>query len=179
LIPLATTMYIVYWVFNALDNLMKPEIQKILGFYIPGMSLIALAVLVFLLGLFGRLAVGRKLIEFIESKLMKIPVLRTVYSATKEASKAILVSETEKIKGVVLVEYPRKGLYALGFTTGGIIPDACVKTNKKLVNVFIPTSPNPTSGLVVLVPEDELIYLDMNVEDALRVVISGGFTKLG
>ncbi len=178
LIPLATTLYIVYWTFTTLDNLMRPEISKVLGFYIPGLSLLTLLTFVFALGVFGRLTVGKKLIDFVESKLMKIPVLRTVYSATKEASKAILVSETEKIKGVVLVEYPRKGVYAIGFTTGGTIPSACKKTGKKLLNVFIPTSPNPTSGLVVLVPEDELIYLDMSVEDALRVVISGGFTKM-
>ncbi len=178
LIPLATTFYIVYWTFTTLDNLMRPEISKVLGFYIPGLSLLTLLTFVFALGVFGRLTVGKKLIDFVESKLMKIPVLRTVYSATKEASKAILVSETEKIKGVVLVEYPRKGVYAIGFTTGGTIPSACKKTGKKLLNVFIPTSPNPTSGLVVLVPEDELIYLDMSVEDALRVVISGGFTKM-
>jgi len=178
LIPLATTLYIVYWTFTTLDNLMRPEISKVLGFYIPGLSLLTLLTFVFVLGVFGRLAVGKKLIDFVESKLMKVPVLRTVYSATKEASKAILISETEKIKGVVLVEYPRKGVYAIGFTTGGTIPSACKKTGKKLLNVFIPTSPNPTSGLVVLVPEDELIYLDMSVEDALRVVISGGFTKM-
>ena len=178
LIPLATTAYIVYWTFTTLDNFLRPEVSKFFGFYIPGMSILTLTAVIFLLGVFGRMAVGRKLIEFVESKLMKIPVLRTVYSATKEASKAILVSETERIKGVVLVEYPRKGVYAIGFTTGGEIPNACEKTGKRLLNVFIPTSPNPTSGLVVLVPEEEVIYLDMSVEDALRVVISGGFTRV-
>ncbi len=178
LIPLVTTAYIVYWTFTTLDNFLRPEVSKVFGFYVPGMSLLTLAALIFLLGVFGRLTIGKRLIEFVESKLMKIPVLRTVYSATKEASKAILVSETERIKGVVLVEYPRKGLYAIGFTTGGEIPNACEKTGKRLLNVFIPTSPNPTSGLVVLVPEDEVIYLDMSIEDALRVVISGGFTKV-
>ncbi len=178
LIPLATTTYIVYWTFTTLDNFMRPELSKLFGFYVPGMSLIALLSVIFLLGVFGRLTVGKRLIDFVESKLMKIPVVRTIYSATKEASKAILVSETEKIKGVVLVEYPRKGLYAIGFTTGGEIPAACKKTGKRLLNVFIPTSPNPTSGLVVLVPEDEVIYLNMSVEDALRIVISGGFTRV-
>ncbi len=178
LIPLATTAYIVYWTFTTLDNFLRPEISRIFGFYIPGMSLLTLAAMIFLLGVFGRMTVGKKLIDFVESKLMKVPVLRTVYSATKEASKAILVSEAERIKGVVLVEYPRKGVYAIGFTTGGEIPNASEKTGKRLLNVFIPTSPNPTSGLVVLVPEEEVIYLDMSVEDALRVVISGGFTKV-
>ncbi len=178
LIPLATTAYIVYWTFTTLDNFLRPEISRFLGFYIPGMSVLTLAAMIFLLGIFGRLTIGKKLIEFVENKLMKIPVLRTVYSATKEASKAILVSETEKIKGVVLVEYPRKGVYAIGFTTGGEIPDASKKTGKKLLNIFIPTSPNPTSGLVILVPEEEVIYLDMSVEDALRVIISGGFTRV-
>jgi uncharacterized membrane protein len=109
--------------------------------------------------------------------MKRIPIVRTIYTATKEASKAILVSETERIKGVVLVEYPRKGIYAIGFTTGAKIEDSNKKTGKKMINVFIPTSPNPTSGYVILVPEEDLIYLDISVEDALKVIISGGFTK--
>ncbi|AEA46206.1 DUF502 domain-containing protein [Archaeoglobus veneficus] len=177
LIPLLATVYVVYWTFTFVDNLLKPALLKIIGFYFPGLSWIALVALIFALGALGRFAIGNKVIEATENFLRKIPVVRTIYSAAKEASKAILVSETERIKGVVLVEYPRKGIYAIGFTTGTRMDEAIEKTGKKLVNVFIPTSPNPTSGLVVLVPEEELIYLDMSVEDALRVVISGGFTK--
>jgi uncharacterized membrane protein len=176
-IPISATLYIVYWTFSYIDNLLKPFLQKAIGFYFPGLSWIFLLALIFALGFFGRFAVGNKLIEMVERFMRRIPIVRTIYAATKEASKAILVSETEKIKGVVLIEYPRKGIYAIGFTTGAEINEAKLKTGKNLINIFIPTSPNPTSGLVLLVPEEELTYLDLTVEEALKVIISGGFTK--
>lgn len=176
-IPISATIFITYWTFTYIDNLIKPIVVRAIGFYFPGLSWIFLIGIIFILGIIGRFTIGNRVVNSIENLMRKIPVVRTIYTATKEASKAILVSETERIKGVVLVEYPRKGIYAIGFTTGAEIKEANEKTGKKTVNVFIPTSPNPTSGYVVLVPEEELIYLDISVEDALKVIISGGFTK--
>ena len=177
LIPISATIFVIYWMFTTIDESLRPFLCKMVGFYFPGLSWLFLIALIFLVGILGKFAIGNKLIEAIENLMQKIPIVRTIYSAVKEASKAILVSETEKIKGVVLVEYPRKGIYAIGFTTGARIEETEQKIGKKFVNVFIPTSPNPTSGLVVLVPEEELIYLDISVEEALKVIISGGFTK--
>ncbi len=177
LIPISATIFVIYWMFATIDDLLKPFLHKVIGFHFPGLSWIFLIILIFLVGALGRFAIGNKLIEAVENFMRRIPIVRTIYSAVKEASKAILISETEKIKGVVLVEYPRKGVYAIGFTTGARIEEAEQKIGKKFVNVFIPTSPNPTSGLVILVPEEELIYLDISVEEALKVIISGGFTK--
>jgi len=177
LIPLLATLYIIYWTFTFVDNLLKPFLLKFVGFYFPGLSWLILILLIFLVGLLGRFTIGNRVISATENFMRKIPVVRTIYSAAKEASRAIFVSETEKIKGVVLVEYPRKGIYAIGFTTGAEVREASEKIGKKLVNVFVPTAPNPTSGFVLLVPEDELIYLDMKVEDALKVIISGGFSR--
>lgn len=176
-IPISATIFITYWTFTYIDNLIKPIVVRATGFYFPGLSWIFLIGIILILGIIGRFTIGNRVVNSIENLMRKIPVVRTIYTATKEASKAILVSETERIKGVVLVEYPRKGIYAIGFTTGAEIKEANEKTGKKTVNVFIPTSPNPTSGYVVLVPEEELIYLDISVEDALKVIISGGFTK--
>ena len=176
-IPISATIFITYWTFTYIDNLIKPIVVRATGFYFPGLSWIFLIGIIFILGIIGRFTIGNRVVNSIENLMRKIPVVRTIYTATKEASKAILVSETERIKGVVLVEYPRKGIYAIGFTTGAEIKEANEKTGKKTVNVFIPTSPNPTSGYVVLVPEEELIYLDISVEDALKVIIPGGFTK--
>jgi uncharacterized membrane protein len=176
-IPISATIFIIYWTFNYIDNLIKPFLIKAIGFYFPGLSWLFLISIIFILGLIGKFTIGNRVVVSVENLMKRIPIVRTIYTATKEASKAILVSETERIKGVVLVEYPRKGIYAIGFTTGAKIEDSNKKTGKKMINVFIPTSPNPTSGYVILVPEEDLIYLDISVEDALKVIISGGFTK--
>jgi len=176
-IPISATIFIIYWTFTYIDNLVKPLVLKSLGFYYPGMSWLFLISLILVLGVIGRFAIGNKLVDSVENMMKKIPVVRTIYTATKEASKAILVSETERIKGVVLVEYPRKGIYAIGFTTGSDIKESNKTIGKKTVNVFIPTSPNPTSGYVILVPEEDVKYLDITVEDALKIIISGGFVK--
>lgn len=176
-IPISATIFIVYWTFNYIDDLIKPLVIKSLGFYFPGLSWVLLIALIFILGVVGKFTLGNKIVNSVENMMQRIPFVRTVYTATKEASKAILVSETENIKGVVLVEFPRKGSYTLGFTSGAEVYGIDEKIGKKTVNVFVPTSPNPTSGYVLLIPEDDLIYLDMAVEDAIKVIISGGFTR--
>jgi uncharacterized membrane protein len=175
-LPISATLFIIFWVFRYIEEFLQPYLSQS-GYYIPGMGWLFIILIIFFLGLLGRFTIGNRLIELVESQLRKIPIIRTIYIGVKEATKAILVSETEKLKGVVLIEYPRKGIYTLGFTTGAVIQEAREKTGKNLVNVFVPTSPNPTSGLVILVPEEEIIYLKLRVEDALKVIISGGFTK--
>ena len=172
-IPLAAVILLIYWVVTYLDSLLKPLLSN--THYFPGFGLLVLLALIFITGVIGRLTVGQRVINKFENFLRNIPVLRTIYIGVKEALKALLESKTE-LKGVVLVEYPRRGIYSLGFTTGGKVEEAEEKTGKRLINVFVPTSPNPTSGFVILVPEDEVIYLDMSVEEAMKVIISGGFS---
>ncbi|AKG90807.1 hypothetical protein GAH_01920 [Geoglobus ahangari] len=174
-LPLATTVFIIYWAVMAVENLMSPAIRAS-PYYFPGMSVLLLVLVILALGAFGTHAIGQKAILKVEQWLKRVPIVRTVYVGVKEALKAVVESDVERLKGVVLVEYPRKGVYAIGFTSGSRIEVAEKSTGKRLVNVFIPTSPNPTSGLVVLVPEDELIYLDISVEEAMKIVISGGFS---
>ncbi len=176
-IPISATILIVYWTFNYIDGLIKPLVVKAVGFHFPGLSWLLLIAIILVLGVVGKFTLGNKLVNSLENMLQRIPFVRTVYTATKEASKAILVSETETIKGVVLVEFPHKEVYTLGFTSGAKIYGIDEKIGKRTVNVFVPTSPNPTSGYVLLVPEDDLIYLDMAVEDAIKVIISAGFTR--
>ncbi|MBO8183661.1 MAG: DUF502 domain-containing protein [Archaeoglobus sp.] len=175
-IPISATLFIIFWVFRYIEDFLQPYLAQS-GHYYPGMGWVLIIGIIFALGVLGRFTIGNRLIEFTENQLRKIPIIRTIYIGVKEATKAILVSETEKLKGVVLIEYPRKGIYTLGFTTGSTIEEAREKTGKNLINVFVPTSPNPTSGFVILVPEEEVIYLKIKVEDALKVIISGGFTK--
>lgn len=173
-LPLAITVFIIIWAVTSVESLISPALQSS-PYYFPGMSVLLLVALIFILGIFGTHTIGQKIILKVENGLKKVPIVRTVYVGVKEALKALVESDVERLKGVVLVEYPRRGLYAIGFTSGSRIGEAERATEKKLVNVFIPTSPNPTSGLVILVPEDELVYLDMSVEEAMKVVISGGF----
>ena len=174
-IPLATTIFIVYWSLTTVEGFLRPVFYKT-PYYFPGFSLVILFVTILVLGFAGTHAIGQKLILKMENSLKKIPLIRTVYSGVREAIRALITTDFERLRGVVLLEYPRKGVYAIGFTSGSRIDEACKITGRKLVNVFIPTSPNPTSGLVILVPEDELIYLDINVEDAMKIIISGGFS---
>ncbi len=176
-IPLSATLLIIYYSISFLEGLFLKTAGKFIG-YFPGMGLIFLIAIILLLGVIGRFAFGQKVIEYLENTFRKIPILRTIYEAVKEATKAMLTSEAEKIKGVVLIEYPRKGVYAIGFTTGKSVEEACKAVKKELINVFIPTSPNPTSGIVLLVPKEEVTFLDMSVEDAMKIIISGGFSKL-
>jgi uncharacterized membrane protein len=175
-IPISATLFVIFWVFRYIEEFLQPYLTQS-GHYYPGMGWLLIIAIIFFLGLLGRFTLGNRIIEFTENQLRKIPIIRTIYIGVKEATKAILVSETEKLKGVVLIQYPRKGIYTLGFTTGAIIEEAREVTGKNLINVFVPTSPNPTSGFVILVPEEELIYLKLRVEDALKVIISGGFTR--
>ncbi len=174
-LPLATTVFIVYWTLRTVEDLLRP-VFSMSPFYFPGFSIVILLLTILILGFIGNHAIGQRVILKVEDALRKIPLIRTVYTGVREAIRALLTSDVESLKGVVLVEYPRKGVYALGFTSGSKIGKAEEATGKKLVNVFIPTSPNPTSGLVVLVPESEIIYLDMSVEDAMKIIISGGFS---
>ncbi len=174
-IPLATTVFVVYWALISVENILMPILSKT-PYYFPGFSIIVLIATICALGIIGTHAIGQKIIERIEYIMKRIPLIRTVYTGVREAIRALITSDVERLKGVVLVEYPRKGLYAIGFTSGSRISHVEKITGKSLINVFIPTSPNPTSGLVVLVPEEEVTYLDMSVEDAMKIIISGGFS---
>ena len=175
-IPIATVILLSYWAISYIEGILKPLLTKT-HYYFPGLSVLIFIAVIFALGLLGRVALGQRIIESVESFFKKIPILRTIYIGVKEALKALLESETERLKGVVLIEYPRKGIYAIGFTTGRKIKQAEEKVGKRLVNVFVPTSPNPTSGFVIVVPEDEVIYLNISVEEAMKIIISGGFSS--
>lgn len=140
-------------------------------------SLAALAVAVFLIsvvGLFARNYFGRKVIEWIETALLQVPLLNKVYSATKQVNEAFSASGKTAFRTVVLVEYPRVGLYSVGFITSEQAEEAQARTGQRLVCVFIPTTPNPTSGFLVLAPEDKVVKLNMTVAEAIKYVISLG-----
>lgn len=175
--PLAVTVYVVWVTFNLFDGILKPVVKALIGKAIPGLSLLITLLLILFLGAFTRAAIGRRVFDYLEQSVLRVPILRSIYSAIKGASVAFLMPKSEGFKEVVLVEYPRKGIYALAFTTGESVGEIQEKTASRTINVFVPTSPNPTSGFFLMVPEEDVIPLRISVEDALRFVVTGGLSK--
>ena len=145
-----------------------------LPFHIPGLGLIATVVLIFIVGVLTQSLLGRKLFPIGEWVVSKIPVVRNIYLAIKQLVEAIFAQNSRGFKRVVLVEGPRKGIWIVGFLTGVTEGEVQDKTKERVVNVFVPTTPNPTTGLYLLVPEKDVITLDMTVEDAFKLIMSGG-----
>ncbi|MDL1971467.1 MAG: DUF502 domain-containing protein [Candidatus Desulfofervidaceae bacterium] len=179
LVPISFTIYIVLLIFRTVDRLLnylppKYNPQTYIPFHVPGLGFVLAAILIFTAGFLARNYIGHKLIQFWENMVNRIPFIRGVYLAVKQLIETVFSKADKNFKQVVLVEYPRKGVYALAFTTGVTKGEVQEKTKKTVVNVFVPTTPNPTSGFYLLVPEEELIPLDMSVEDAFKLFISGG-----
>lgn len=186
LIPIVVSFYVVYWMFKALDNFLFPfykfffeELLGIpisnLGFPLPGLSLILTFFVILLSGFFFRRTIGKQVISYLEVYLERIPILRELYSSIKQLTSAIFVRE-KGYEQVVIIEYPKEDMYVLGLLTGTELEEIQQKTNKDVVSVYVPTSPNPTSGMMVFVPKQDIIRMEMSVNQALRLIISGGFT---
>lgn len=179
-IPAATTLYIFYYVFRWINSLIE---RMALGYFsrhlpdIPGATMILSIAIVFLIGILASVSIGRTLLNFIDSWLRKVPIFSELYFTIKQASKTILIQE-KGFKRAVLVEYPRRGIFTLGFVTGESYPEIKESTgNDQLINIFIPTSPNPTSGYIVFVPKSDLMDVDISVQEAIKIIISGGFLE--
>lgn len=173
LIPLVATSYILWILFDLLDGILRPLVTEIFGIHIPGLSLVIMLLLTLLVGFIANYAIGKKGVELFEESLCRIPMVRTIYLAIKQASDILFMQKGEFQK-VVLVEYPRRGTYVLGFVTGSGIEEIQEKTSEDVLNLFVPTAPNPTSGFLLMVPKKDVILLDMSVEDGLKMIISGG-----
>lgn len=178
-LPLIVTIFIIQFLLNLLDktaqwlpDTLQPE--QLFGINIPYFSVvIALAVLL-LTGMLAANLFGRRLLEIWEYLLARIPLVNTVYSSTKQVAKTLLESDSRSFRQVVVIEYPRRGICSLGFQTGRALYGADRITKDPLVTVFVPTTPNPTSGFIVMVPEKDVYKLDISVEDAFKYIISLG-----
>jgi len=168
LIPIGLTVYVLKILIGLVEKISPVKLP------IPGLGLIITIGIVLGTGFVAKSVIGGWLVNFGENVLYRIPIIKNIYQGAKQLSNAIFTPKGDKFRSVVLLEYPRKGVYSLAFVTGvtkGIMQD---QTQKKMINVFVPTTPNPTSGFYLMVPENELVRLDMNVEDAFKVLISGG-----
>ena len=183
-VPLAVTIYVLSAGFEFLDGILRPFIIALIGrtgggAYVPGVSLLVLLILITLLGAFARFTIGERIVKSFEGTVMRIPIAKSIYSTVKHASSALITNGGTEFMGVVLVEYPKTGTYAIGFTTAIGVKEIQDKTEKHVINVFVPTTPNPTSGFLLMVPENEVIKLNMSVENGMKLIISGGFSNIG
>lgn len=179
ILPIFITGYVIWFLIRIMDTMLKyipPKFQPetYLHIRIPGLGLILVVILIFIVGLLTRNFAGRQIVHFGENLVDRIPLVRILYTGVKQLLEAFFVQNNASFKKVALLEYPRRGIYVIGFITGESRGEAQAKTDKKMMNVFVPTTPNPTSGFYILIPEYELITLDMSVEDAFKLLISGG-----
>ena len=175
LIPIGITLYLTKFIIQISSKLIPKEINPnhYLPFSIPGIEILLSIFLITLIGGLSLSFLGKKILQLIDDLFKKIPFLRTIYSAIVQMTESFANKSNDK-KSVVLVEYPRKGSWAVGFATKKNKTEISKKTNKNLINVFIPTTPNPTSGFLLMFPEDEVIYLDMTFEEASKFIVSAG-----
>ena len=175
LIPLGVTLYLTLFIVKISSKILPKEINPnhYLPYDIPGLEIIISILLITFIGWLSLSFIGKKLLLILENLLKRIPILRTIYSAINQMTEAFTKTESNK-KNVVLVEYPRKGSWAVGFATRENEGEMSIKTKKKLINVFIPTTPNPTSGFLLMFPEEDVIYLDLSFEEASRFIVSAG-----
>ena len=178
-LPLGITIFIIRLLLDLLgqtykiiQEFLRPE--SILGFSIPGFEILLALVIIFATGLIAANFIGKSLVGWWESFLDKIPLVRNIYSPLKKFSELILSDQTHSFSKVLLIEYPRKGLYSLCFQTSKNLGEIEKKSGRDVVCVFVPTTPNPTSGLILMVPQEDVIELDMSVEDGLKMIISLG-----
>lgn len=175
-VPVAASVGIMLWLFNTVTDWLLPEslLQHRQGFLFRLVALIASVLLVTFVGWITRLVIGRRLIVAGEALIRRVPLLNKTYGFMKEISQTLLSGQKTMFQRVVLVEYPRPGVYTIGFVTSEATGETQIKTPQQVINVFLPTTPNPTSGWLALVPREQVIDLDMSVADGMRLVISGG-----
>tara|TARA_B100001248_G_C27183135_1_gene363316 strand:- start:12 stop:626 length:615 start_codon:yes stop_codon:yes gene_type:complete len=179
LIPIGITLYLTLFLIRISGKIIPKEINpnNYLPFDIPGVEIIIALIIITFIGWLSLSFLGKRFFEIFNNILKKIPILRTIYSAIGQMTESFTKTDNKQ-KSVVLLEYPRKGVWAVGFATKeneGIIKD---KIKEEIINVFVPTTPNPTSGFLLMVPKKDLIYLDVSFEQASKFIVSAGTTNI-
>jgi len=179
LIPIGITLYLTLFIIKISSKVIPKEINpnNYLPFDIPGVEILIALIIITLIGWLSLSFLGKKFFELFNNILKKIPILRTIYSAIGQMTESFTKSDNKQ-KSVVLLEYPRNGVWAVGFATKenkGLIKE---KIKEELINVFVPTTPNPTSGFLLLVPKKDLIFLDVSFEQASKFIVSAGTTNI-
>ena len=175
LIPIGITLYLTKFLIQVSSKIIPSEINpnNYLPFSIPGLEILLSVLFITIVGGLSFSFIGKKILQIINDLLKRIPILRTIYSAIGQMTETLAPQQGNRKTGV-LVEYPRKGSWAVGFATKDNEGEISKKTNKKLINVFVPTTPNPTSGFLLMFPEKDVVYLDMTFEEASKFIVSAG-----
>ena len=175
LIPIGFTLYLSKFLINFSTNLVPEGLNPntYLPISIPGIEIVLTVVFITIIGGLSLSFLGKKFLQLIDDLFKRIPILRTIYSAFGQMTETFRNQESNK-KSVVLLEYPRKGAWAVGFATRENTGEIATKIDNNLVNVFVPTTPNPTSGFLLMIPKEDLIYLDMTFEEASKFIVSAG-----
>ena len=175
LIPIGMTIYLTLFLVSISSKILPKEINPnhYLPYNIPGVEIVTSIILITLIGWLSLSFIGKKMLDIFNNVLKRIPILRTFYSAIVQMTETFTKTDKSQ-KNVVLVEYPRKGTWAVGFATKENFGEISNKAKKNLINVFVPTTPNPTSGFLLMFPKDEVIYLDLTFEEASKFIISAG-----
>lgn len=174
ILPFAVTLNVLLWALRLLDGLLGQMFVPLVGRAVPLLGLAALVLLIITTGMLATNVLGRRLVAWFDRLMLRIPMARSIYAATKQLSDGLFQERRAAFRRAVLIEWPRRGLYTVGFVTGESRGETQAKTPERVLNVFVVSTPNPTTGFLVLVPEDQVIPLEMSVEDALKLVMSGG-----
>ena len=175
LIPIGITLYLTKFFIGISSKIIPENINpnNYLPYAVPGLEILKSVVIITIVGGLSLSFLGKKILKLIDDLFKRIPFLRTIYSAILQMTETFSNSKNDK-KSVVLIQYPRKGVWAVGFATKENKGEMAQKTNQKLISVFVPTTPNPTSGFLLMFPLDEVIYLDMTFEEASKFIVSAG-----
>ena len=176
LVPIGITLYLTKFIISISSNLIPHDLNpnNYLPFAIPGLEIVLSIIFITIIGGLSLSFIGKRVLKFLNDLFKRIPILRTIYSAIGQMTESLAPKKGSNKKSVVLIEYPRKGSWAVGFATKDNEGEISKKTNSNLVNVFIPTTPNPTSGFLLMFPKDEIHYLDMTFEEASKFIVSAG-----
>lgn len=173
LLPIIISVYFIFWIFSAVDSILAPVIMHYLGRTIPGLGFVITIALVTLIGLISTNIAGKKIIAWWEEILVKIPLLGKVYGTTKRITNSFFSKEKSSFSKVALIEFPRPGIYSLAFVTNDHFPFM----EEDVYGLFIPTTPNPTSGWFVIMPREQVKILDISIDRGIEMVISAGMVN--
>ncbi len=180
LVPIGITLYLTKFFISVSSKLIPYNLNpnNYLPFAIPGLEILLSIIFITFIGGISLSFIGKRILKFVNDLFKRIPILRTIYSAIGQMTESLAPNKKGNKKSVVLIEYPRKGSWAVGFATKDNKGEISQKTNSNLVNVFVPTTPNPTSGFLLMFPKNEIIYLDMSFEEASKFIVSAGTSDI-
>ncbi len=170
LIPLVVTLFVLRIVFNAVDGTVQPLVEEIFGRRIPGVGIALTVIIVYIMGVIATNFIGRQMIRSAETVIFRVPFIKTVYKVAREVVEILNTSRNTAFR-VVLVQWPSKGTYTIGLVTGSVVAG----NGRKYLNILIPTTPTPQSGILAIIPEEEVVQTSLTFEEGLRIIISSGF----